>query len=284
MMNILNGGRHADNNLDIQEFMVMPVKAPTFRECLRIGVEVYHSLKSVLKTKGMSTAVGDEGGFAPDLTSNAEAIELILEAIELAGYKPGEDLVVALDVAASELYNPRSKTYNFSGEGVTRTAAQLVDYYETLAGKYPIVSIEDGLSEEDWEGWKLLTERLGKRIQLVGDDLFVTNTKRLAEGIRKGTGNAILIKVNQIGTLTETLEAIRMAKDAGFAAIISHRSGETEDVTIADIAVATQAGQIKTGAPSRSERVAKYNRLLWIEEFLGEDAEFSGQSTFNLLR
>jgi enolase len=274
MMNILNGGQHADNNLDIQEFMIMPVSAPNFRECLRMGVEIYHSLKHVLKLRGMNTAVGDEGGFAPNLAGNDEAIELIIQAIKDAGYKPGEDVVIALDVAASEIYDPNTKNYNFAGEGVVRTSGELVDYYESLAARYPVASIEDGLDEEDWDGWKLLTERLGDRLQLVGDDLFVTNTQRLSEGIRKGVGNAILIKVNQIGTLTETLAAIDMARKAGYAAIISHRSGETEDVTIADIAVATGAGQIKTGAPSRTERVAKYNRLLRIEEILGDEAAF----------
>ena len=279
MMNILNGGQHADNNLDIQEFMIMPVNVANFSECIQMGVEVYHSLKAVLKVGGLNTAVGDEGGFAPNLRSNEEALELIMEAILKAGYKPGEDLMIALDVAASEMYDSKSKTYNLAGEGITRTAAEMVDYLESLAQKYPVASIEDGLAEEDWEGWKLLTNRLGQRTQLVGDDLFVTNTLRLAQGIEKGIGNAILIKVNQIGTLTETLAAIDMARKAGYAAIISHRSGETEDVTIADLAVGTHAGQIKTGAPSRTERVAKYNRLLRIEEMLGEDAEFSGPKT-----
>lgn len=280
MMNILNGGQHADNNLDIQEFMIMPVNVANFSECIRMGVEVYHSLKAVLKVGGLYTAVGDEGGFAPNLRSNEEALELIMEATLKAGYKPGEDLMIALDVAASEMYDSKSKTYNLAGEGITRTAAEMVDYLESLAQKYPVASIEDGLAEEDWEGWKLLTNRLGQRTQLVGDDLFVTNTQRLAQGIEKGISNAILIKVNQIGTLTETLSAIEMAREAGYAAIISHRSGETEDVTIADIAVGTHAGQIKTGAPSRTERVAKYNRLLRIEEMLGEDAEFIGPKTF----
>jgi len=280
MMNILNGGQHADNNLDIQEFMIMPVNAVSFQECLRIGVEVYHSLKAVLKAGGFSTSVGDEGGFAPNLKSNEEALGLIMEAIEKAGYKPGEDLMIALDIAASEMYDSIAKIYRFAGEDIARNATQMVDYFESLTAKYPIASIEDGLAEEDWEGWKLLTERLGPKIQLVGDDLFVTNTQRLAQGIELGVGNAILIKVNQIGTLTETLAAIEMAREAGYKAIISHRSGETEDVTIADIAVATHAGQIKTGAPSRTERVAKYNRLLRIEESLGDDAEFIAPKTF----
>ncbi len=280
MMNILNGGQHADNNLDIQEFMIMPVKAASFKECLRMGVEVYHSLKNVLKDAGLSTAVGDEGGFAPNLKSNEEALELIMKATLKAGYKPGEDVMIALDVAASEMYDAALKTYSLVGEGVTRNAGEMVDYLESLVEKYPVASIEDGLAEDDWEGWKSLTDRLGQRIQLVGDDLFVTNTQRLARGIEMGVSNAILIKVNQIGTLTETLSAIEMARQAGYAAIISHRSGETEDVTIADIAVATHVGQIKTGAPSRSERVAKYNRLLRIEEHLGDDADFIGPETF----
>lgn len=274
MMNILNGGRHADNNLDIQEFMVMPVSAPNYRECLRMGVEIYHSLRSVLKTQKLSTAVGDEGGFAPNLATNAEAIEVILEAIGEAGYKPGEDVSLALDIAASELYDATTGTYEFVGEGVRRTPEEMMDYYDSLTAKYPIRSIEDGLVEDDWKGWTAMTKRLGGRIQLVGDDLFVTNPERLQTGIQCGAANAILIKVNQIGTLTETLAAIDMAKKAGYAAVISHRSGETEDVTIADIAVATQTGQIKTGAPTRSERVAKYNQLLRLEEILGPHARF----------
>lgn len=278
MMNILNGGEHADNNVDIQEFMVMPVGAPTFKEALRMGAEIFHSLKSVLKAKGLNTAVGDEGGFAPNLSSNEEALSTIIEAIEKAGYKPGEEVMLAMDVASSELYEDGK--YNFKGEGVVRTSAEMVDFYEELVNKYPIISIEDGLDENDWDGHKLLTERLGKRVQLVGDDLFVTNTKKLAQGIERGVGNSILIKVNQIGTLTETFDAIEMAKRAGYTAVISHRSGETEDSTIADIAVATNAGQIKTGAPSRTDRVAKYNQLLRIEDELGYTAQYPGKNTF----
>lgn len=274
MMNILNGGQHADNNLDIQEFMIMPVGAENFRECLRMGVETYHNLHAVLREKGMGTSVGDEGGFAPHLDSNEEAIELIIEAIQRAGYRPGKDIVLAIDVASSGLYDPETKMYNFPGENIKRTTNQLIDYYEMLTSKYPIISIEDGLSEDDWDGWGILTKRLGDKIQLVGDDLFATNPERLAKGIEQGVGNAILIKVNQIGTLTETLDTIEMAKKAAYAVIVSHRSGETEDVTIADIAVGVNAGQIKTGAPSRSERVAKYNQLLRLEESLGTKAEF----------
>jgi enolase len=276
MMNILNGGLHADNNLDIQEFMIMPIGAESFRECLRMGVETYHNLRSVLHEKGMSTSVGDEGGFAPNLPSNEEALELIVEAIRRAGYKPGEDVVIAIDVASSGFYDQKTKLYDFKGESIKRTTTELIDYYEMLIKKYPIVSIEDGLSEDDWDGWELLTKRLGDKIQLVGDDLFVTNPERLAKGIDMGVANAILIKVNQIGTLTETLNTIEMAQKAGYGVIISHRSGETEDVTIADIAVGVNAGQIKTGAPSRSERVAKYNQLLRLEETLGSKAEFNG--------
>lgn len=278
MMNILNGGEHADNNVDIQEFMVMPLGANNFREGLRMGAEVFHNLKKVLKSRGYSTSVGDEGGFAPNLSSNEEALDVIVEAIHKAGYKPGEDIYLAVDVAASELYE--DGVYNFKGQGLTRTSAEMVDFYADLVAKYPIISIEDGLDEEDWEGWKLLTEKLGKKVQLVGDDLFVTNTKRLAKGIENNTANSILIKVNQIGTLTETLDAIEMAKTAGYTAVISHRSGETEDVTIADIAVATNAGQIKTGAPSRTDRVAKYNQLLRLEEELDETAVYKGKKNF----
>lgn len=284
MMNILNGGQHADNNVDIQEFMVMPVGAPSFKEGLRMGAEVFHSLKAVLKGKGMNTAVGDEGGFAPNLSSNEEAIEVIVEAIKKAGYEPGKDLKIALDVAASGMYDEATKTYNFEGEGVKRTVAEMVDYYDMLTSKYPVISIEDGLAEDDWEGWKLLTDRLGKRVQLVGDDLFVTNTKRLEKGISLGVANSILIKVNQIGTLTETLDAIEMAKKAGYTAIVSHRSGESEDVTIADIVVGINAGQIKTGAPSRTDRVAKYNQLLRLEEILDTSAQFAGNSAFYNLK
>ncbi|HLO12849.1 MAG TPA: phosphopyruvate hydratase [Pseudoneobacillus sp.] len=280
MMNIVNGGAHADNNVDIQEFMVMPVGAESFKEALRMGAEIFHSLKSVLKAKGLNTAVGDEGGFAPNLGSNEEAITTIIEAIEKAGYKPGEQVAIAMDAASSEFYNKEDGKYHLSGEGVVKTSEEMVDWYEELASKYPIISIEDGLDENDWNGHKLLTERLGKKVQLVGDDLFVTNTQKLAQGIEQGIGNSILIKVNQIGTLTETFDAIEMAKRAGYTAVISHRSGETEDNTIADIAVATNAGQIKTGAPSRTDRVAKYNQLLRIEDQLGETAQFHGRKSF----
>jgi enolase len=284
MMNILNGGAHADNNVDIQEFMIMPVGAPTFREALRMGTEIFHSLKAVLKAKGYNTAVGDEGGFAPNLKSNEEALQTIIEAIEKAGYKPGEEVMLAMDVASSELYNKETGKYHLEGEGVVKTSEEMVAWYAELVSKYPIISIEDGLDENDWEGHKLLTERLGKKVQLVGDDLFVTNTKKLAEGIEKGVGNSILIKVNQIGTLTETFDAIEMAKRAGYTAVISHRSGETEDSTIADIAVATNAGQIKTGAPSRTDRVAKYNQLLRIEDQLGDTAIYNGIKSFYNLK
>ncbi|MCM3691680.1 phosphopyruvate hydratase [Neobacillus niacini] len=284
MMNIVNGGEHADNNVDIQEFMVMPVGAPNFREALRMGAEIFHSLKSVLKEKGLNTAVGDEGGFAPNLGSNEEALQTIVLAIEKAGYKPGEEIFLAMDAASSEFYNKEDGKYHLKGEGVVKTSAEMVDWYEDMATKYPIISIEDGLDENDWEGHKLLTERLGKKVQLVGDDLFVTNTKKLSEGIEKGIGNSILIKVNQIGTLTETFDAIEMAKRAGYTAVISHRSGETEDNTIADIAVATNAGQIKTGAPSRTDRVAKYNQLLRIEDQLGETAQYNGLKSFYNLK
>ncbi|MHB8170223.1 MAG: phosphopyruvate hydratase [Thermincolia bacterium] len=282
MMNILNGGKHADNNVDIQEFMVMPVGAESFADGLRMGVEIFHSLKAVLKGKGLNTAVGDEGGFAPNLKSNEEALKIIVEAIEKAGYKPGEDVLLALDVAATELY--KDGKYILEGEGVTKTVDEMIAFYQELTSKYPIISIEDGLSEDDWEGWKKLTQTLGGKVQLVGDDLFVTNTERLARGIETTTGNSILVKVNQIGSLTETFEAIEMAKRAGYTAVISHRSGETEDVTIADIAVATNAGQIKTGAPSRTDRVAKYNQLLRIEEELDYLAVYRGKNTFYNLK
>ncbi len=281
MMNILNGGDHADNNVDIQEFMIMPVEADSFSEALQMGTEIFHALKTVLQEKGLNTAVGDEGGFAPDLKSNEEALETIVEAIEKAGYKAGEDILLAMDVASSEFYEDGK--YNLAGEGVVRTSEEMVDWYEEMVNKYPIISIEDGLDENDWEGHKLLTDRLGSRVQLVGDDLFVTNTEKLARGIEEGISNSILIKVNQIGTLTETFEAIEMAKLAGFTVVISHRSGETEDATIADIAVATNAGQIKTGAPSRSDRVAKYNQLLRIEdELMGIGAYASWDAFYNL--
>lgn len=278
MMNILNGGQHADNNVDVQEFMIMPVGASDWSEALRMGAEIFHNLKKVLKSKGLNTAVGDEGGFAPNLQSNEEALQVIIEAIESAGYTPGTDVKLALDVAATELY--QDGKYHLEGEGRVLTSEEMVDFYAQWVEKYPIISIEDGLGEDDWEGWKLLTDRLGKKVQLVGDDLFVTNTERLQRGIEMGVGNAILIKVNQIGTLTETLQAIDMAKKAGYTAIVSHRSGETEDVTIADLVVATNAGQIKTGAPNRTDRVAKYNQLTRIEEYLGETAIYPGMDTF----
>ncbi|HEY8875600.1 MAG TPA: phosphopyruvate hydratase [Desulfosporosinus sp.] len=276
MMNILNGGSHADNNVDIQEFMIMPVGASSFAEALRMGTEVYHSLKAVLKGKNLSTSVGDEGGFAPNLESNEEALLCIVDAIQRAGYIPGEQVALALDVAASELYE--NGTYNLVSEGLKKTSDEMINYYEGLIERYPIVSIEDGLDEEDWEGWRKLTERLGDRVQLIGDDLFVTNPERLARGIKEKSANSILIKLNQIGTLTETLDAIEMAKRAGFTAVVSHRSGETEDVTLAHVAVAVNAGMIKTGAPARTERVAKYNELLRIEEELGESAVYRGRS------
>lgn len=278
MMNILNGGKHADNNVDIQEFMIMPVGAESFKEALRMGTEIFHSLKAVLKAKGLNTAVGDEGGFAPNLSSNEEALQTIIEAIEKAGYKPGDDVLLALDVASSELY--KDGKYHLAGEGVVKTSEEMIEFYKELCAKYPIVSIEDGLDQNDWEGFKKLTEALGDKVQLVGDDLFVTNTEKLSEGIEKGIANSILIKVNQIGTLTETFDAIEMAKRAGYTAVISHRSGETEDTTIADIAVATNAGQIKTGAPSRTDRVAKYNQLLRIEDELGNTAQYAGKKAF----
>ena len=282
MMNILNGGAHADNNVDFQEFMIMPVGAKSFKQALQMGAEVFHNLKKVLASKGYNTAVGDEGGFAPNLKSNEEAIQVILEAIQTAGYEPGKDVVLAMDVAASEFF--KDGKYVLAGEGKTLTTDEMIAFYESLIDKYPIVSIEDALAEEEWEGWVKLTEALGKRVQLVGDDLFVTNTERLSKGIKMNVANSILIKVNQIGTLTETLNAIEMAKRAGYTAIVSHRSGESEDTTIADLAVATNAGQIKTGAPSRTDRVAKYNQLLRIEEDLGEVSNYRGMATFYNLR
>ena len=280
MMNILNGGEHADNSVDVQEFMILPVGAPTFKEGLRMGAEVFHSLKKVLSERGLACGVGDEGGFAPNLGSNREALELIVEAIKAAGYEPGKDVMLGLDVAASEMYNEETKKYVLAGEGKELTAAEMVDLYEDWTTNFPIITIEDGLDEEDWDGWKVLTERLGKKVQLVGDDLFVTNTERLERGIEAGVANSILIKVNQIGTITETLDAIEMAKRAGYTAVISHRSGETEDTTIADLAVAVNAGQIKTGAPSRTDRVAKYNQLLRIEETVGAQARYCGLKSF----
>ena len=284
MMNILNGGEHADNSVDVQEFMILPVGAPTFKEGLRMGAEVFHSLKKVLSERGLACGVGDEGGFAPNLGSNREALELIVEAIEKAGYKPGDDVILGLDVAATEMYDKETKLYDLKHEGKKLTAEEMVDLYEDWATNFPIITIEDGLDEEDWDGWKVLTERLGKKIQLVGDDLFVTNTERLERGIEAGVANSILIKVNQIGTITETLDAIEMAKRAGYTAVISHRSGETEDTTIADLAVAVNAGQIKTGAPSRTDRVAKYNQLLRIEEMVGEQARYCGLKSFYNLK
>lgn len=278
MMNIVNGGEHADNNVDIQEFMVQPVAAPTFTEALRVGAEVFHSLKKVLSGRGLSTAVGDEGGFAPNLPSNEGALEAIAEAVANAGYKLGEDVTLALDCASSEFY--KDGQYDLSGEGKKFSAAEFADYLAQLADKFPILSIEDGMDESDWDGWATLTQKIGDKVQLVGDDLFVTNTKILKEGIEKGIGNSILIKFNQIGSLSETLDAIKMAKDAGYTAVISHRSGETEDTTIADLAVATAAGQIKTGSLSRSDRIAKYNRLLRIEAELGSSAPYRGRAEF----
>ncbi|CAM3699565.1 phosphopyruvate hydratase [Marinicrinis lubricantis] len=282
MMNIVNGGAHADNNVDVQEFMVLPVGAPSFKEALRTGAEIFHSLKSVLKEKGLNTAVGDEGGFAPNLGSNEEALATIITAIKRAGYKPGVDVFLGMDVASTEFY--KDGKYELEGEGKSFTSAEFVDFLSSLVDKYPIISIEDGCAEDDWEGWKLLTEKLGSKVQLVGDDLFVTNTSRLSTGIEKGIGNSILVKVNQIGTLTETFDAIEMAKRAGYTAVISHRSGESEDSTIADIAAATNAGQIKTGAPSRTDRVAKYNQLLRIEDELGPVAQYAGKSAFYNLK
>ena len=280
MMNILNGGSHADNNVDIQEYMIMPVGAKSFREALQMGAEIYHNLKNVLKSKGLSTSVGDEGGFAPNLTSNEEAIQVIIEAVEKAGYKPGEEIMIAMDPAASEFYDEKEKLYNLASEGRKLTSAEMVDYYAELVDKYPIVSIEDGLAEEDWEGFELMVEKLGKKIQIVGDDLFVTNTKRLARGIEENAANSILIKLNQIGTITETLDAIEMAKRAGYTTVISHRSGETDDTTIAYLTVAVNSGQIKTGAPARIDRVAKYNQLLRIEEMLDVAAYYPGMKAF----
>ena len=283
MMNILNGGQHADNNVDIQEFMVMPAGAGSFKEALRMGAETFHALKKVLHDKGLNTAVGDEGGFAPNLKSNEEALEVIIKAIETAGYKPGDDIMIALDVASSELY--KDGFYYLNAESnPKKSAEEMIEYYSYLTSKYPIISIEDGLDEEDWEGWKKLTDTLGKKVQLVGDDLFVTNTRRLMQGIDQKVANAILVKVNQIGTITETLDAVETAKRAGYTAIISHRSGETEDTTIADLAVATNAGQIKTGAPSRTDRVAKYNQLLRIEEDLLDSSDYLGKAAFYNLR
>ena len=282
MMNVINGGAHANNNLDLQEFMIIPVGAPSFREALRYGAEVFHALKKIMHDKGMSVAVGDEGGFAPNVDSHEAAIQMILQAIENAGYTAGEQIALGLDCAASEFY--KDGLYHLSGEGLHLTSAQWTDMMATWVDKYPIISIEDGMSEGDWDGWKILTDRLGKKVQLVGDDLFVTNTKILQEGIDKGVANSILIKINQIGTLTETFAAIEMAKRAGYTAVISHRSGETEDTTIADIAVGTNAGQIKTGSLSRSDRLAKYNQLLRIEEDLGEIATYPGRKAFYNLR
>jgi enolase len=278
MMNVINGGAHADNSLDFQEFMVVPAGAPSFAEALRMGTEVFHALKKTLHDRGESTAVGDEGGFAPNLASDEAALQALVEGIEAAGYRAGEDVVIAMDPATSELYD--GEKYVFEHRDMALTADEMVDNWADLAGKFPIVSVEDGMDEDDWDGWKALTERVGDRVQLVGDDLFVTNPQRLRRGIELGVGNSILIKVNQIGTLTETLEAVRTAREAGYTAVMSHRSGETEDVTIADLAVATGCGQIKTGAPSRSDRVAKYNQLLRIEEALGADATYPGRSVF----
>ncbi|MGL4738838.1 MAG: phosphopyruvate hydratase [Cellulosilyticaceae bacterium] len=286
MMNILNGGEHADNTVDLQEFMIMPVGATTFKEALRMCAEVYHTLKKVLTSRGLATGVGDEGGFAPNLATSEEVLTLIVEAIQKAGYKPGEEIRIALDSAASELYNDADGKYYFKGESqmkgeeIVRTSEEMVDYYEDLVNKFPIISIEDGVGEKDWEGWKLLTERLGDRVQLVGDDLFVTNTEILEKGIRKGVANSILIKVNQIGTLTETFNAIEMANRSGYTAVVSHRSGESEDTTIADLVVAVNAGQIKTGAPCRSDRTAKYNQLIRIEEELDSVATYRGLNSF----
>jgi enolase len=280
MMNIINGGEHADNNVDMQEFMIMPVGADTFKEALRMGAEIFHNLKKVLNAKGYNTGVGDEGGFAPNLGSNEEALSTIIEAIEKAGYKPGEEVRLAMDAASSEFYNSDTGNYELKGEGKTYSSEEMVGWYADMIDKYPIISIEDGLDENDWEGHRMLTDKIGNRVQLVGDDLFVTNTEKLSRGIEEGVGNSILIKVNQIGTLTETFEAVEMAKRAGYTAVISHRSGETEDTTIADIAVAVNAGQIKTGAPSRTDRVAKYNQLLRIEDELFETAKYEGLASF----
>lgn len=280
MMNILNGGEHADNSVDIQEFMIFPLGAESFSHALQMGAEVFHSLKKVLSNKGYNTAVGDEGGFAPNLKSNEEALEIICEAIKEAGYEPGKDVYIAMDCASSEFYNKEDGKYHLDGEGTVKTEDEMIDWLEELVGKYPIISIEDSLDENDWEGWAKLTQRLGKKVQLVGDDLFVTNTKKLEKGIKEGVANSILIKVNQIGSLTETLNAIEMAKEAGYTAVVSHRSGETEDTTISDLVVAVNAGQIKTGAPSRTDRVAKYNQLLRIEDELFDTAQFKGLKAF----
>lgn len=280
MMNILNGGEHADNNVDIQEFMVMPVGACCFKEALRMGAEIFHNLKSVLKAKGHNTAVGDEGGFAPNLPSNEDAFKEIVEAIKKAGYEPGKDVMIAIDTASSGLYNEKDGTYTLAGENKVFSREEFVDFYADLVDKYPIISIEDGMAEEDWEGWDLLTKRLGDKVQIVGDDLFVTNTERIKKGIELKVANSVLIKLNQIGTLTETLDAIEMAKKAGYTAVVSHRSGETDDTTISDLVVGINAGQIKTGAPSRIDRVAKYNQLLRIEESLGKGAQYNGMKTF----
>ena len=287
MMNIMNGGKHADSTLSVQEFMIMPVGAKSFTECMRMGAEVYHNLKKVLKEKGLSTAVGDEGGFAPNVKDEDEALAIIMEAIEKAGYKPGEDICLALDCASTEMYDEAKKIgkegdYHFWKIGVTKTCDEMIDFIEYLCNRYPIISVEDGLAEEDWDGWKKLTDRLGKKVQLVGDDLFVTNIKRLQKGLDLGVTNSILIKLNQIGTLTETLDAIELAKKNGYTAVVSHRSGETEDTTLADVAVATNAGQIKTGAPCRTDRVAKYNRLLNIENDLGCSAIYAGRKGLNV--
>lgn len=285
MANVVNGGAHADSNVDIQEFMIMPVGAPSFSEAMRWGAETFHALKSVLKKRGYNTAVGDEGGFAPSCKSNEEPFECLVEAIEKAGYKPGKDIMIAIDAAASEFYDLEEKKYVFKkSSGEKLTPAQMVDFWVNIANKYPVISLEDGMSEHDWDGWKLLTDKLGKKLQLVGDDLFVTNPAILKQGIEKNTANSILIKVNQIGTLTETLDAIEMAKRAGYTAVVSHRSGETEDATIADIVVATNAGQIKTGSFSRTDRIAKYNQLLRIEEELGSKAQYNGRANFYNLK
>ncbi|MCQ2546594.1 MAG: phosphopyruvate hydratase [Clostridia bacterium] len=284
MMNILNGGSHADNTVDIQEFMIMPVGADCFREALRMGAETFHNLKKILKEKGLNTNVGDEGGYAPNLATNEEAIQVIIEAIKQAGYEPGKDICIALDCAASEFYDEEKNVYDWKGEGRVMTAAELCSFYEDICAKYPVLSIEDGMAEDDWDGWKLLVEKIGDRVQLVGDDLFVTNTERLKKGIEEKAANSILIKVNQIGTLTETLDAIEMAKKAGFTAIVSHRSGETEDTTIADLVVGVNAGFIKTGSASRTDRICKYNQLMRIEEILGDAAQYAGMDAFYNLK
>ena len=284
MMNILNGGSHADNTVDIQEFMIMPVGACCFREAMRMGAETFHTLKKILKDKGMNTNVGDEGGYAPNLSTNEEAIKVIIEAIKKAGYEPGKDICIALDCAASEFYDEKKNIYDWTGEGRQMDAKELVAFYEDICKKYPVLSIEDGMAEDDWDGWKLMVEKLGDRVQLVGDDLFVTNTERLKKGIEEKAANSILIKVNQIGTLTETLDAIEMAKKAGFTAIVSHRSGETEDTTIADLVVGVNAGFIKTGSASRTDRICKYNQLMRIEELLGDVAQYAGMDAFYNLK